>query len=782
MAAGDDTTDPGPPEGGFGPLLRRHRQDRALTQEELAEAAAISPKAVGALERGERRRPYPHTVRALARALELDDTATAVLAAAGAGRPVEPEPAPTTPTVADPPLAGPALVGREEEVARLTTLVEDPDVRLVTVTGPGGVGKTRLAREVAARSARAFTGGAVVVELAPVRDPGLVLARVAGAVQAPDPGTGGAPALAASLAGRPLLVVLDNLEQVLGCAADLADLAGRCPDLTLLATSRAPLRIRLEREVSLGPLDVPAAEDRDADSVADSPAVQVFLDRCVAAGVALEVTDVSAPTIATICRRLDGLPLALELAAAGTRLLSVVDVLARLDAVLDRPGPRDLPERQRTMRAALDWSVELCAPAEQVAFARLAVFAGGATLPAVEAVAGDDLDPIDALAGLVEQSLVVRTSGPRGTTRVRLLEPVRQYAWERLDPGEAEDLADRHAGHFASVATAATGRLRSAEVVAGLDDLAVDHANLRAAVLRLVATDRGGEAARAVHGTWLYLAVRGHAHEGLDWTSRIARLAMSDAHRAALLVARAGLHYVLGDIVAMLADARTALDRARVAGRDELAMEAAILATSASGFSGDPAGGRDLLDVAWSTARALDLPWGRVHAMVAECQLALVTGDLAAADRWTRDALALARELDDAFTLATSLNLRATLTAATGDLDTSAVLLAESTRRSLDGQLGWSLGYSLPGLAGVAATLGHHELAATLYGAAATVSSTAAVRPSFPTSQDQSDRGLATVRDQLDPVAFRSAWDAGRVATPARIAALVGRLSPAGAA
>ena len=480
---------------GFALLLRGLRESRSLTQEELATRAGLTVKAVGALERGERLRPYPHTVRALADALDLDEHERASLVGSvprrvSAPHQDLPEDAGAEDGVPNPALAVPAtrLIGRDDDVARVAGLFHDGH-RLVTLTGPGGVGKTRLALEVLQRHGSALTDRQAFVDLAAVRDPGLVLPRIAARLDVPETGGRSAPSLAPFLAGRRLLVALDNLEQLLESGAALAELVAVCPDLLLLVTSRAPLRVRAEHEVRLEPLALPLGDD--PDEVAGSPAVSMFVDRAAAAGSPVDLTAEDAATVAALCRRLDGLPLALELAAARSRLLTPAALLARLDERSHDPGPRDLPDRQRTMTTTLDWSRELLDPAQRTLFERLAVFCGGFSLAAVPAVADAGQDVMADLAALVDHSLVVRTPSTGDEPRFRLLEPVRQYAALRLqESGAAATTADRHAQLIHELAVASRARLVSSSVIPALDALEEDHADLRAGFLRLVETGR----------------------------------------------------------------------------------------------------------------------------------------------------------------------------------------------------------------------------------------------------------------------------------------------------
>ncbi len=578
------------PPGDFAIALRRLRESRSLTQEELAERSGLTAKAIGALERGERRRPYPHTVRSLADGLALDDDERASLVAAVPSRdagtrapaPASSQPptpttttpdaghtasAPPSPTLGAPSTAPPTpttpLIGREADLDALSALVRSGTHRLVTITGPGGVGKTRLAMEVLHREAPRFPGAAQSVDLAPVREPALVVPRIIAALGLPEPaGADPLDSLVAHLLGLRVLLVLDNLEQLTGAAPVLADLVARCPDLVVVATSRAPLRVRAEHEVVLAPLATPARDD--VETVASSPAVALLLDRAEAAGSPTAVTEHDAPALAAICRRLDGLPLALELAAPGLRLLPPATLLTRLEQTGLGTGLRDLPERHRTMAAVLDWSMDLLEPEEVDLFTRLAVFSGGFSLDAVEAVAsdgeGNGADVLPALGALVDQSLVLRVPSPDDEPRFRLLEPVRQFAMMRLHAsGLATATADRHAAHFHARATAFRDPLQGQGLVAALDRLDADHANLRSAYLRLLELDRDGDAAELAGSLWLYLALRGHAREGLAWLERIGPGA-SDVARCRALTGRLGLLLHTGDIAGHAARHRRGAD------------------------------------------------------------------------------------------------------------------------------------------------------------------------------------------------------------------------------
>src|SRR5688572_3806403 len=357
--------------GSFGAHLKALREAAGFTQEELASIAGISVQAISALERGERRRPHVETVRALSAALDLKGEARDALVASARGP--APDAALDGTGAGSLPLAPTPLLGRDRDVEHLQQWLADPTVRLITLVGPGGVGKTRLALEVGHQIAANDSTRVVFVDLASVRQATFVAPAVAEALGLSDNTAIDLPRHVQTLCtqGRPILLVLDNCEQVLDAAPLVADLATSCRSLRILVTSRAALRVRAERLYAVEPLGLPA------DSVGISPvdlarvpAVRLFLERVREAQPAFRLTPANAPTVAAICRKLDALPLALELAAPWLKVLAPDDLLHRLErhAVLPGAGARDLPDRQQTMNATVAWSYRLLAPDEQHMF------------------------------------------------------------------------------------------------------------------------------------------------------------------------------------------------------------------------------------------------------------------------------------------------------------------------------------------------------------------------------------------------------------------------------
>jgi len=461
-------------------------------------------------------------------------------------------PAPAEPVTTRLPRPPTPLVGRRLEVAAVAGLLR-AESRLVTLTGPGGTGKTRLALAVAEELA-GESGGAVFVDLAPVGDPALVMDAIAQALDVADQGS--LPAgIADAMAERPLLLVLDNFEQLLAAAPEVAALLAAAPRLRALVTSRAPLRLAGEREYPVPPLPVPPPR-ASFEELVSNETVRLFAARAQAVDPGFTLDDANAEAVAAICRRLEGLPLAIELTAVRVRLLPPFDLARRLEQGLDlsAEGARDLPARQRTLRATLDWSYGLLPEREQRVLRRLAVFAGGCSLDAAEAVVGEG-DLVSSLELLVEHSLLRRRGDP---LRFRLLAPIREYALERLvEAGEEAEVRERHAQHFLAATEAIDTSALDERMLGELDR---EHDNLRAALEWSAATGAVVSEVRLASVLRHYWFVRGYLNEGRYYLSRaIASSANGPPTEHALaLIHGAAFAYRLG----LLGDARAELERA----------------------------------------------------------------------------------------------------------------------------------------------------------------------------------------------------------------------------
>jgi len=422
-----------------------------------------------------------------------------------------------------------SFVGREREMAEVKRALAM--ARLLTLTGAGGSGKTRLAVEMARDLAGAYPDGAWLVELAPVSEGGLVPQAVASALGLKEmPGEQLADTLADALRPETALLVLDNCEHLAGEAARLVDaLLDSCPRLRVLATSREPLGVGGEVIWRVPPLSLPADDGRsDAESLMRCESVRLFLDRARQRLPDFRLTAENAAAVAAVCRRLDGVPLAIELATARMGVLAVEQVAQRLETSLDVLGGagRTVEPRQRTLRATLDWSFDLLSEAERAMLRRLSVFAGGWTLEAAEATCSEGLvereHVLDLLGGLVDKSLVVATATTDGAVRYRLLEPIRQYAGEKLGEGsETDETLERHAAFFLALAEEAEPELSGPWQDVWLDRLEGEHDNLRAALSWLLERGRDESALRLAAALWRFWHVRGYLSEGIEWMDRV---------------------------------------------------------------------------------------------------------------------------------------------------------------------------------------------------------------------------------------------------------------------
>ena len=525
-------------ESGFGDLLRCYRVAAGLTQEELAERAGVSTRGVSDLERGAHGLPRKDTLQLLLDALGLSPTDRATLVAAARRPPaavVRRErgdshlslPVPLTP-----------LVGREQAVEAVAALLTEPMIRLLTLTGPGGTGKTRLALAVAARVAPTFPDGVVFVPLAPLSDPALVESAIAERLGVRERAEQTLrDALTTLLTGRRLLLVLDNVEHVLPAAPLVAELLGASPALKVLTTSRAPLRLSGEHLYPVSPLALPdPGRLPPLEELGRTAAVQLFVDRVRAVVPDFALSAANAPPVVEIVRRLDGLPLALELVAARARVLSPAALSVRLDRSLPllTGGAQDLPERQRTLRDTIAWSNDLLRPKEQVLFRRLSVFAGGCTIEAAEMVAALDesIDVLEGVAALLDASLLQREEQDAGP-RFQMLETIREFAQERLEAsGEETASRDRHAGFYLALLEQADPGLIENGAPAWLDVIEREHDNLRAALAWSRDTDDHDMLLRLAGALTYFWYYRGYLNEGQRWLNQALQTPVdSDAPR-----------------------------------------------------------------------------------------------------------------------------------------------------------------------------------------------------------------------------------------------------------
>jgi predicted ATPase len=674
------------------------------------------------------------------------------------------------------PVTSTSLIGREHDIVEVSKLLETPDVRLVTLTGPGGIGKTRLAIAVGDQLDDRYPRGTVFVPLASIAQPELVLPRVAAAVGATIEGARPPlDVLVEQFAETPTLLVLDNLEQVVGVAPELDQLVARCPGLELLATSRTVLRLRAEREYPVGPLTVPAfSEQTPMEQLASLPAVQLFVDRAQAIRYDFALTEDNALDVVEICRRLDGLPLAIELAAARTRLLEPGALLARLGSRLDAlgTGPVDLPERQRTLRATVEWSIGLLDDAEQHMLATLSIFVEGWTVDAAMYVSDltEDrtLDLLDALAGHSLVYVDATDAGPR----FRMLESVRELAAERL--AVSADLADverRHAEYFgALVENADWPAERQAEWA---ERLRTDEENLRIAI-RWFFTHDIAPLPHIFRILWLFWQMLDRMPEGRAWIDelRLRADALDGRAQAELLLTSAVTAVEVGDDDSGLA-AVEAIERLEGRIDDPYLESAAQLAVSwILPIVDDFDGALQAASTALDGFRKQNEPFMAFAALtVGMLEMRLGRDDAARAS--LTEVNELGGQFGNNWLESAARTQLAALAVRAGHLDEARELLVDSVDASGDTQHSTiTVTFSLVAFAQLALAEGDARRAAMALGAADGLRQRAGLR-AWPLARRGEAELVTRVAPEIDPEVFNDAFAAGSEFSQREAVALV---------
>ena len=764
------------PQASFGAQLKALREAAGFTQEELATIAGLSVHGVSALERGERRRPHVETVRALSAALDLTGkTRDALLQSARA---------PVDQTASDElggltlPLPLTSLLGREAAMKALRHWLADPAARLITLTGPGGAGKTRLALELAHAIVAERASRVVFVPLATTRNPAFVASAIAEALGLSDVIAGDLPMRARlACSDRPTVLVLDNFEQVLEAAPLVADLLASVASLRVLITSRAPLRVRGEREYPVGPLELKSgSEAMSPADLARVPAVRLFLERVQDGQPDFRLTPRNAPTIAAICRRLDALPLALELAAPWIKVLTVEDLLHRLerDVLLSSVVPRDLPERQQTMNATVAWSYQLLGRSEQRAFRRFGALPGRFPIDAAAAVLGDrDVPPtsndaaLAAAASLIDKSLLSR-SASSSTTRplYEMFETVRAYAaLELAAAGERNDAMEGLVGYCLAEATQAAKGLMGPAQIEWLGRVRDDLESYRASLAWLIERGRGAEASEMAWSLKYFWLIRGHAAEGLQWYEQILNLtSLHAAAESRALLGAAGMWWTQGQ----LERARAGLDRVLMLARETGDMEIMAQAEHVSGHVEHALGqedtARDRFAHSLERFRTLNMPSGTGNALSGMAVLDLATGNAGEAERRLDEATSVLRDAGPWF-LTWALYVRAILAVRRANPDEAIALVRESLTRIRELHDKFAFVYALVPLAAAAVMKSDYAWAARILGARDAVTERTGVTVVDTSVQDLRTRAERDARARLDTDRWTTAYAAGRASS-----------------
>ena len=756
----------------FGTQLKALREAAGFTQEELATIAGLSVHAVSALERGERRRPHPETVRALSAALDLTgSTRDALVVSARA-------PAHGS-TVAERggvslPLSPTLLLGRDGDVQTLRLWLANPDTRLITLTGPGGVGKTRLALEIARAVADEGTSRVLFVGLAAVRKSAFVAQAIAEALGALDTTAHDLPRQAClACDGTPTLLLLDNFEQVLDSAPLIAELLTAVAALRVVVTSRAPLRVRGEREYAVGPLALEVASDAAAADLARSPAVRLFLERVRDVQPGFRLTPANGPTVAAICRRLDALPLALELAAPWIKVLTAEGLLGRLahDVLLSTVGPRDLPERQQTINATVAWSYQLLAPPEQRVFRRLGGLPGRFPMEAAAAVlAGDDASSgagdgaLEAVAGLIDKSLLLRAeTSVAARPLYQMLETVRAFAaLELTGAGERDDALTGLARYCTNQASEAAEGLVGPAQAEWLNRVRDDLDSYRGALTWFIERGRAADAAHVAWSLMHFWVIRGHAAEGLQWYEQILNLpSLPPIRESQALVGAAMMWYSLGE----LGRARTALGRALAlaedAGDSHMVAHAEHLLGHVEHALGNTTAAHSCFLRSVAGFRALTIPWGLGNSLNGLAKVALASGDTALAERLLDEAASVLGRCP--WFLALVSYRRAIVAVRRGNLDDAIALVRESLTLFRQVHDKFAIVYVMIPLAAAAALKGNDLWAARILGARDAVTDRTGATVVDNWVVELGEHAERDVRVRLGPDRWARAYAAGRV-------------------
>jgi predicted ATPase/DNA-binding CsgD family transcriptional regulator len=662
-----------------------------------------------------------------------------------------------------------SFIGREQEIKEIKKLLLSN--RLLTLTGAGGSGKSRLALRVAADVIDQYLGGVFIVDLAPIQDSQLVLSTIAGTLGIREiPGEPLIETIKHTLVEKNMLLILDNFEQIIDAALFVSELLSASPLLKVLVTSREALTIYGEQVYNVPPLSIPDPENLEStQQLLQYESIQLFYQRATAVKPHFTVTDKNASAIAEICVRLDGLPLAIELAAARSNLYSPEMIRKRLDSRLAilTGGSRDVPIRLQTLQGTLDWSYDLLDRVEQNLFARLSVFQGGRTVNSSEAVCapGLPINILDGLESLLNKNLLYQEQGQLGEPRFYMLETIHEYAHEKLaDSGEAEEIRQRHAEYFASLAAEAEKGLYGPKQIYWSERLRAEYDNLRTALTWSL------DGADVVLGSQIIFDLRyfwyseGLAADGLLW---VGRALAQDKHLSSVMRAKVAIHasylyFIQGDYDSGKRFGRQALHFSQESG-DDLIIAWALLAISRhlAAFPDHVAQGITLSDESLILFRDLDHIPGITRALNVLGELSRIFGDYQRAEIAYQECLELSRQTGDKGRVAISLANLASIAIHHGDYARADVLGRETLEIAVELGSKHKIGYILACLSGPLAIHGRPVKAAMLLGASESILQTLGVKIQ-PADQIEIDRYIITIHEQLDERSVNEALAEGR--------------------
>ncbi len=754
----------------YGDLLRYLRRREGLTQRELSIAVGYSEAQISRLEQNQRLPDLATITARFVPALHLEHEPEVVARLLELAVSAEASPHHNLPIQLT------TFIGREREMTEIERLLSEH--RLVTLTGPGGCGKTRLALQVAAEVVAEYPDGVWFVEFAPLADPALVPQKLASTLGVrEEPGRTLTVTLTNRLREKSLLLVLDNCEHLIEASAQLAEmLLQACPGLRILAPSREVLGLAGEFVWRVPPLSTPDFRHLPPlDCLAQYESVQLFIDRAMTAMPGFTLTGENASAVTQVCQRLDGMPLAIELAAARVGMLRVEQIAARLD---DRfgllsGGRRTALPRHQTLQAAIDWSYDLLSEAERALFGRLSVFVGGWTLEAAEAVcAGEGIEQeavLNFLTQLVNKSLVIAQRETGREARYHLLETIREYALARLAASGAEAVAalrQCHANSFLTLAKKAEPNLTGAEAYVWLKRLEPEHDNLRAASDWALecAPDIGLRLVGALFWFWKHLSFVSEGRKWLDKAAALTGPLEETKEYAQALYAAAGLARAQGDYVTARSwnEKSVAIWRIVEDGRG-LAHSLAFLGKVARA-QGDHATARHHLEESVAIFRKVGDKWGLALSLAWLGSVVSAQGDDVGACSLYNQSVALFRESGDKLCLPVSLGYLGYAACRRGDYGAARSFFEESFTLWQELPNEWTIAWGLEGLAGAAGAQGQVEQAAQLFGAAEALLEASGLRLDDFDRADY-DRNVATVRTQLGESAFAAAWAEGRAMT-----------------